>query len=165
VHIAEDGVDVPHTDAGHDWRVAWFPPPDPPAGIPHGATAICRSGNEVVLIGPDGTHWGLPGGRPEPGETMLDTLRREVLEEACATVTSSRLLGFSRGTCLNGPESGRVIVRSVWLTEVDVHPWRPQFEIPHRLLVPAAEAFAHLHLPEGLRPNHRRAFAEAGLPH
>jgi hypothetical protein len=29
--------------------------------------------------------------------------------------------------------------------------------------VPAAEAFARLEIPTGLRPLHRRAFAEAGL--
>jgi ADP-ribose pyrophosphatase YjhB (NUDIX family) len=161
--IAGDGVDMAFSMDGQDWRVAWFPPPDPPPGTPHGAAAICVAGDQVVLIGNDGETWGLPGGRPEPGERMIDTLRREVAEEACATVTMSRLLGFSRGTCVRGHEQGLVLVRSMWRAEVVVHPWQPRFEITHRRLVPAADAFAHLEIPAGLRPLHRRAFAEAGL--
>jgi ADP-ribose pyrophosphatase YjhB (NUDIX family) len=162
--IAVDGVDVAFSQNGQDWRVAWFPTPDAPAGTPHGAAAICVAGDQVVLIGTDGETWGLPGGRPEVGESMIDTLRREVWEEACATMTSARLLGFSRGTCVRGHERGLVLVRSLWRAEVVVEPWEPRFEITHQRLVPAAEAFAHLELPAGLRPLHRRAFAEAGFP-
>lgn len=84
--IAVDGVDVAFSQDGQDWRVAWFPPPDPPPGTPHGAAAICVAGDQVVLIGTDGETWGLPGGRPEPGEAMIDTMRREVYEEACRGV-------------------------------------------------------------------------------
>jgi 8-oxo-dGTP pyrophosphatase MutT (NUDIX family) len=162
--IAMDGVDLAFSMDGQDWRVGWYPPPDPPQGTPHGAAAICVSGDQVVLIGNNGEKWGLPGGRPELDETMIDTLRREVQEEACATVTTCRLLGFSRGTCVRGHEQGLVLVRSMWRAEVRVEAWQPQFEITHRRLVPAAEAFAHLDIPAGLRPLHRRAFAEAGLP-
>ncbi|MGH3433932.1 MAG: NUDIX domain-containing protein [Thermocrispum sp.] len=158
-----NGVEVAFAQDGQDWRVAWYPPPDPPPGRPHGAAAICVLGDQVVLIGNDGATWGLPGGRPGPGESMIDTLRREVAEEACATVTSCRLLGFSRGTCVRGHEQGLILVRSMWRADVRLHPWQPQFEIAHRRLVPAHEAFDHLHLPAGLRPLHRRAFAEAGL--
>jgi ADP-ribose pyrophosphatase YjhB (NUDIX family) len=162
-NVALDGVELPFSD-DQDWVVAWFPLPDPPPGTPHGASAVCVAGDEVVLIGDDGERWGLPGGRPEAGESFLDTLRREVDEEACATVTRARLLGFSRGTCVRGHERGKVLVRSMWRAEVSVHPWQPRFEIAHRRLVPAAEAFAHLDIPAGLRPLFRRTFVEAGLP-
>jgi hypothetical protein len=47
--------------------------------------------------------------RPEPGETWEQTLRREMDEEACATVTGARLLGFTHGRCLTGPERGTVL--------------------------------------------------------
>lgn len=162
--IAADGVELAFSQDGQDWRVAWHPPPDPPPGAPHGAAGICVTGDQVVLIGTDGHRWGLPGGRPELGESWLDTLRREVVEEACATVTSCRLLGFTRGTCVRGHERGLVLVRSMWRAEVRLYPWRPRFEITHRRLVPAIQAYGHLDIPAGLHPIYRRAFIEAELP-
>jgi ADP-ribose pyrophosphatase YjhB (NUDIX family) len=94
---------------------------------------------DIVLISPDGTIWDLPAGRPEPGESWEQTLRREMDEEACATVVAARLLGFTRGRCLTGPERGRVLVRSVWRADVKLRPWEARFEIADRRVVtPAA---------------------------
>jgi ADP-ribose pyrophosphatase YjhB (NUDIX family) len=99
------------------------------------------TGDRVVLVSSDGERWTLPGGRPESHERWADTLQREVREEACAVVTSSRLLGYTRGVCVRGPEQGLVLVRSHWRAEVVLHPWEPRFEMTHRLLVPAGDAF------------------------
>lgn len=115
-------------------------------------------------MSPDGLRWTLPGGRPEPGETPYDTLVREVAEEACATVTGARLLGYSRGTCLAGPEKGLVLVRAMWLAQVTVEPWVPVFEMTHRELVPFDEAFARVEIQPGQEHIFRRHFVEAGLP-
>jgi ADP-ribose pyrophosphatase YjhB (NUDIX family) len=161
---ARDGVELLVTNGGQDWRVAWHPPPEAPPGTPHGSAAVCLAGDQVVLVSGDGIRWGLPGGRPEPGEDWADTLRREVREEACATVTSCQLLGFSRGACERGPEAGLVLVRAMWRAEVRLDPWRPRFEMAGRRLVPAAEAHAGMWIEEGFRPIYRRIFAEAALP-
>jgi ADP-ribose pyrophosphatase YjhB (NUDIX family) len=162
--IAEDGVETPFSD-DQDWRIAWCPPPDSPQGTRHGGNAICVAGDQMVLISHNGRRWGLPGGRPEADEDWIDTVRREIQEEACATATDCRLLGFTTGTCVRGREQGRVLVRSQWLAEVSVQPWDPQFEIPYRRLVPAAEAFAQLSIPPGQEPLYRRMFSEAGFPY
>lgn len=148
---------------GQEWRVAWYRPPDPPPGTPHGAEAICVTGDRVVLVSRDGRLWGLPAGRPEEGEGWVDTLRREVREEACAEVVSSRLLGFTRGICVRGPQEGLVLVRSHWRAEVRVLRWEPRFEMTHRRLIPADAAFRFMTIPEGLAPLYRRMFAEAAI--
>jgi hypothetical protein len=100
------GRDVTASIGGQDWRVAWYAPPHPPPGTPHGAEAVCVAGDRVVLVSRDGRLWGLPAGRPEEHEGWVDTLRREVREEDCAEVVSSRLLGFTRGVCVGGPQEG-----------------------------------------------------------
>lgn len=159
MNIAEDGVEWTVTSSGQDWRVAWHPPPDPPAGNGHASAVVCTVGDQLVLVSDDATRWGIPGGRPEPGEKWHETLFREVLEEAGATVTASWLLGYSRGVCTRGHEAGLVLVRAHWRAEVQLNPWRPKFEMTRRRLVPVA--IASTWIPDGYAPMYRRIFAEA----
>jgi len=145
---------------GQEWRLHWYPPTEPPPGLPHGSTGVCLVGDEVLVVH-DGDGWGLPGGRPEPGEDWLATLRREVREEACATVLEARLLGFARGECVRGPERGRVLVRAHWWARVRLDPWEPAFEMVERRLVPVAEVVTYLRMPAGYAPFYHRLLAEA----
>jgi ADP-ribose pyrophosphatase YjhB (NUDIX family) len=160
--LGDDDTLYLHDHAGQAWTATWHRPPDAPDGAPHGAAGICViPGGDIVLIGCDGVHWDLPAGRPEADETWEQTLRREMLEEACATVTEARLLGFCRSRCTAGAETGKVLVRSFWLAQVDLAAWEPRFEISHRRIVPPAEALSHLS--PVYAPIFRRAFVEAGL--
>ena len=162
--VARDGDEFAVRSNGGDWLTAWHSPAAVPEGIAHGANAFCVTANDrVVLISEHGERWGWPGGRPEGDESWEQTLRREVLEEACAVVVNARLLGFCRSTCLTGPEQGLVLVRSLWLAEVELMPWEPHFEIAHRRVVPATELLAHLWMEEGFEPIYHRALVEAGL--
>ncbi|TDE13069.1 NUDIX hydrolase [Jiangella asiatica] len=145
--IAADGEPVAARANGQDWVVAWHPPPEPPAGRRHGAEGICVTPDgQIVLISRDGDRWELPAGRPDGDETWEETLRREVLEEACATVVRARLLGFTRGVCVAGHEQGLVLVRSMWRADVELARWDPRFEISHRRVVPAARLSAEVRL-------------------
>jgi 8-oxo-dGTP pyrophosphatase MutT (NUDIX family) len=162
--IASDLEELALPQNGGDWRMAWHPPAEVPPGQPHGANAFCvTGGREVVLVSTDGSRWGWPGGRPEPGESWEDTLRREMLEEACAAVTDARLLGFVRARCLAGHEKGLVLVRSIWRAQVRLDPWQPEFEIPFRRTVPAHDLARHLWMEDGAEPIYSRAAREAGL--
>jgi hypothetical protein len=161
---ARDGEEFAIRANGGNWIVAWQPPSVAPEGTPHGATGICLTADGgLVLISDDGERWGLPGGRPVEHESWEQTLHREVLEEACAIVVKARLLGFTRGRCVAGPEKGLVLVRSLWRAEVQLATWKPQFEIAFRRVVPAEEWSDHLWIDEGFAAIFSRAFAEAGL--
>jgi ADP-ribose pyrophosphatase YjhB (NUDIX family) len=131
-----DGEELPLEVAGGQWRATWHPPTAAPEGQRHGACGVCiAEGGQVVLISADGLRWDLPAGRTEGAESWEETLRREMREEACATVVQARLLGFAQSRCLSGPQAGLVLVRSFWRAEVALDPWQPQFEIAHRRLV------------------------------
>jgi len=162
--VARDGEEFEVRSNGGDWLTSWHSPLAVPEGTPHGANAFCVTADHgVVLISNDGERWGWPGGRPEGDECWEETLRREILEETCAVVRKAQLLGFCRGVCLTGPEQGLVLVRSVWLAEVELMPWEPNFEVGHRRVVPSTELRSHMWMEEGYEPIYHRAMAEAGL--
>jgi ADP-ribose pyrophosphatase YjhB (NUDIX family) len=162
--IASDFEEMPVPANGGGWSMAWHPPDDVPDGQPHGANAFCVTARgNVVLVSTDGSRWGWPGGRPERGESWEDTLRRELNEEACATVTDARLLGFVRSKCLSGREEGRMLIRSIWRAEVTLLPWQPEYEIPFRRMVPARDLARHLWVGDGAGPIYSRAAREAAL--
>ena len=148
---------------GQDVLSTWFPSHDVPKGKRHGSAGICVTDNgEVVLITQDGRSWGFPGGRPESSESWEGTMRREVREEACVEVTDAKLLGFSRGECIRGPEKGLVLVRSFWLAKVQLQKWVPEPETLARKFVPPHQILSAL-APDVFLPLHHRALIVAGL--
>lgn len=161
--VAGNGVDFRALINGQEWRVAWYPPPDPPSGTPHGAEAVCGVNDQILVVSGDGQRWGLPVGRPERHERWVDTMRREVREEGCAEVVTCQLLGFSRGVCVQGSQEGLVLIRSMWRAEVRLRAWEPRFEMAHRRLLPADRALRELTVADGLLPFYRRFFTEAAV--
>lgn len=88
-------------------------------------------------------------------------MRREVREQACATVVDARLLGYARIRRIDGPDAGRMLVRSIWRADVDVDPWLPKFEMTERRGVPVDELLPYLET--AYDPVHRRILLETAL--
>lgn len=111
---------------------------DVPPPVEHVRSVRCvafRGGRVLALRDRVGAHV-LPGGRREPGETLRQTLERELLEETGWTIGVARLIG---------------VVRLHWLQERPAHlpedsPYYPDF----LWLIHTAEAAAHR--PEALQP-------------
>lgn len=162
-YAARDGEEIRWRDGnGQDIVSTWHPPELPaPSGKRHGAAGICFTPDGKVVLVEDGGSWVFPGGRPEGDEDWRETLDREVLEEACASVEEATLLGFARGKCIRGEEEGLVLVRSLWRAEVTLLPWEPQHETTDRMVVPLDEALAHLKIPDDHRPIVQRWLDEA----
>lgn len=75
-----------------------------------------------------------------------------------------RLLGFTRGECVTGPERGRVLVRSAWRADVELRPWEARFEIAGRRVVDVSEVEDALSLSSSpFAALIRRELAEAAL--
>jgi ADP-ribose pyrophosphatase YjhB (NUDIX family) len=48
--------------------------------------------------------WGIPGGHPEKNEEIVETLKREVLEEACVKIRNEKFFGYLKVKQEDGEE-------------------------------------------------------------
>jgi 8-oxo-dGTP pyrophosphatase MutT (NUDIX family) len=161
---ASDGVD--HVVLWNDERVStiasWHPPEKLPEGRPFGASGVCITpAGKAVIVSPDGRRWSLPGGRPEGDETAVETLRREMTEEACVSIQQAWPLGFCQITDTGSVGAGVTKVRAWFRADVTVHPWVPQFEIAHRRLVDFEKILAQIVIAPGETPILNRVLYEA----
>lgn len=56
------------------------------------ATTVCWKGDRILLVAKVRSKWSLPGGRPEPRETMVVAAMREVQEETRLVIERPRLV-------------------------------------------------------------------------
>ncbi|WP_345815763.1 NUDIX domain-containing protein [Paraburkholderia sp. PREW-6R] len=96
------------------------------------ATVVCRLDRRILLVSREGTRWSLPGGKPEAGEDLRETARRELMEETCLrAIDLHYLFGFTgTRTChhvfaaqINDgehPVPSNEITRCTWVDIADV---------------------------------------------
>ncbi len=67
---------------------------------------LCLNDNQEVLICRETEEegWKLPGGRPEDNETPIETLKRELMEEADIEVNNIKAIGTQRVDFPNNPK-------------------------------------------------------------
>lgn len=77
----------------------------PPAASVSAAHCLAFSGDWLVLARHVERQWTIPGGHVEPGESVIEAMRREALEEAGVMVGSPTVLAVERIERLSGPPS------------------------------------------------------------
>ncbi len=124
---------------GARYRVSWFDPPfRPPLAETTQALGICFTPEtQIVLVTWNDTDWTLPGGTIEPGETLEETLTREVWEEACARVRACAYIGCQRVEHLD--EDRPAYYQTRFWASVELEPFEPAYEMTARKLVSPGE--------------------------
>jgi phosphatase NudJ len=114
--------------------------------------AIVERGGSYLLVEeatPDGLRLNNPAGHLDPGETLIDAVRRETLEETARVFAPTHLVGvylspaadgvttylrFAFAGTVSEPEPGRVldegIVRTLWLTPDQIAAERARHRSP-----------------------------------
>jgi len=119
------------------WSVLMAPGWMPPVAEITQALGICFTGDGlVVLVTWDGNKWTFPGGSVESGETLEETLIREVAEEACAIVTASAYLACQHIADPFNTFGLTSFYQTRWWARVTLDPWEPAHEMIGRRLVP-----------------------------
>lgn len=54
---------------------------------------VRNTNNQLLLVETPGRGWEFPGGHRHPQEAAIETLRREIMEEACVTLTNIQPIG------------------------------------------------------------------------
>ena len=84
-----------------------------------------------LLIVKNGKTWTVPGGHPEAGETQLQTLDRELMEEACVTLKDVNYLG-----AVEVVENGDTYYQLRYTAKVNEElPFKQEWEICERAFV------------------------------
>ena len=127
--------------AGRQVRAVWCPAPwRPPRALTTQCSGLCYTADgRAVLVSQDGRSWALPGGHPEPGETLEEAFCREVREEACAQVLQHVYLGCQRIHESDGATEMPIYYQTRFWARLALDAFVPLHETAHRLLVAPGE--------------------------
>ncbi len=129
----------------HEGRTTTFTWVDESDGIsPARVYALAfTSQRRILLVGDDRpSHWWLPGGGVEDGETAEQALIRELNEEAGAVVDDLQLLGYRR---VDDPLEGGSHIATYWCRISLPASFIPRHEVTRNLLVEPEHFLDHLY--------------------
>ncbi len=91
---------------------------------------IFNDKNQLLIV-KSGKSWTVPGGHPEAGETKEQTLKREIMEEACVTLKDIKYLG-----AVEVVENGETYYQLRYTAKAkEVLPFAKEWETTERIFV------------------------------
>ena len=97
--------------------------------------------NEMLIV--KNKNWTIPGGHPEEGETYLETLKREVIEESNVGIKNITYLGQVKVTNM---DNGEVKYQLRYTAEADVVNdfEQKEFEVSERIFINPADLTTYI---------------------
>lgn len=126
------------TFAGRNLTLTWCEAQKIPSKVNVSqVSAFCLNENKEVLIIKNKHGWGLPGGHPEPKETIEESLRREIKEEASCLIKDFQLFGYVEVVDPhNNSIEGRNYIQLRFLCNLDkIDDFKAEFETSERQFV------------------------------
>ena len=91
---------------------------------------IFNDKNQLLIV-KSGKTWTVPGGHPEQGETQVETLTREIMEEVCVTIKDIKYLG-----AVEVVENSKTYYQLRYTAKVnEILPFKGEWETDERLFV------------------------------
>ena len=106
-----------------------------------------------ILIVKSGKNWTIPGGHPEPNENnYIDTLLREVMEEASVTIKDIKYLGSVKVLdCDNNKNLPQTYYQLRYFAKIDkILPFSTEWETSERKFVPLNELINYITWSNGI---------------
>lgn len=99
-----------------------------------------------LLIVKNGKNWVIPGGHPEFNETHVETLKREVMEEACVTLKDIKYLG-----AVEVVENSETYYQLRYTASVlNVLPFKNEWETSERIFVDLEDLHLYIKWSKGI---------------
>ena len=99
-----------------------------------------------LLIVKNGEKWTIPGGHYEKGDTELETLNRELMEEACVTLKEIKYLG-----AVEVLENEEIYYQLRYTAKVDKElPFKQEWEISERKFISLSELDNYIEWANGI---------------
>lgn len=109
---------------------------------------IFNDQNQLLIV-KNGKTWTIPGGHPEEGESQLETLNRELMEEACVTLKDINYLG-----AVEVVEKGETYYQLRYTAKVnEILPFKQEWEICERLFVDLKDLSKYITWSKGITFN------------
>lgn len=106
---------------------------------------IFNDKNQLLIV-KNGKTWTIPGGHPEEGETPLETLKREVMEEGCVTLKDIKYLGG-----VEVVDKDEVYYQLRYTAKAhEILPFRDEWETSERLFVDLQELHNYITWSKGI---------------
>lgn len=106
---------------------------------------IFDDNNQLLIVKNDKT-WTIPGGHPEVNESAIDTLNREIMEEACITIKDIKYIG-----AVEVVENNETYYQLRYTAKVDqILPFEIKWEINERKFVNLKDLSSHITWSKGI---------------